>query len=218
VAECWRKVAERGWDADDFGSADIRHDREIVGQDAIPGGWKHRVRNPGCNNTKSAFADCGLGIAASRNLNSPAERTVGRYAEIYLHLVWGTWDRHPLLTGDRVETVYRAILHECASLRAEVIAIGGMADHVHLLVRVPASLSPAALVKQVKGSSSHLMNPTHGTAASFRWQGGYGVFSVSRQHLARIRRYVLNQEEHHREGRTVPYLEPVFSGNEKRCP
>jgi putative transposase len=137
---------------------------------------------------------------------------VGRYAEIYLHVVWGTWDRHPLLTGDRVEGVYRAILHECANLRAEVIAIGGMPDHVHLLVRVPASLSP------VKGDSSHLMNPTHGAAASFRWQGGYGVFSVSRQHLSRIRRYVLNQEEHHREGRTGPYLEPVFTGNENAAP
>jgi REP element-mobilizing transposase RayT len=138
---------------------------------------------------------------------------VGRYAEIYLHLVWGTWDRQPLLVGDRVEMVYRAIVHECAGLRAEVIAIGGMADHVHLLVRVPASLSPAALVKQVKGASSHLINPVHGPQASFRWQGGYGVFSVSRQHVSRIRRYVLNQEEHHREGRTVPYLEPVYLPN-----
>ena len=143
---------------------------------------------------------------------------VGRYAEIYLHLVWGTWDRHPFLTGDRVEVVYRAVLDECAGLGAEVIAIGGMADHVHLLVRVPASLAPAALVKQVKGSTSHLINPTHGAQAPFRWQGGYGVFSVSRQHLARIRRYVLNQEEHHREGRTAPYLEPVYPPNRNAGP
>jgi putative transposase len=133
---------------------------------------------------------------------------MGRYAEIYVHLVWGTWDRLDLLTGDRVETAYRAIVQECAGLGAEVIAIGGMADHVHLLVRIPASLSPAALMKQVKGSSSHLINPVHGARAAFRWQGGYGVFSVSRQDVPRIRRYVLHQEEHHLEGRTVPYLEP----------
>jgi putative transposase len=143
---------------------------------------------------------------------------VGRYTEIYLHLVWGTWDRQPFLTGGRAETVYRAIVAECANLRVEVIAIGGMADHVHLLVSVPASVSAAALVKQVKGSTSHLMNPVHGAQAPFRWQGGYGVFSVSRQHLARIRRYVLNQEEHHRDGRTVPYLEPVFPGTITRAP
>jgi len=139
-----------------------------------------------------------------------SETTVASYAEIYLHLVWGTWDRHPLLVGDRVETVYRAIHYECANLRAAVIAIGGMEDHVHLLARVPASLSPAALAKQVKGASSHLVNPEHGARASFRWQGGYGVFSVSRQHVPRIQRYVLNQEAHHREGRIAPFLEPVF--------
>src|SRR3954466_10326674 len=81
-------------------------------------------------------------------------RIVRSYAEIYLHLVWGTWDRHPLLVGERVEAVYRAIHHECVRMRAEVIAIGGMEDHVHLLVRVPASLSASDLVKQVKGASS----------------------------------------------------------------
>ena len=140
------------------------------------------------------------------------------YAEIYLHLVWGTWDRHPLLVGDRVETVDRAIHYECTNLRADVIAIGGMEDHVHLLVRVPTPLSPAALVKQVKGASSHLVNPEHGARASFRWQGGYGAFSVSRQHVARIRRYVLNQEAHHREGRIAPFLEPLFVQNENAGP
>gem|GEM_PF-595839 len=147
----------------------------------------------GWNGTKSAFAD---DASASTRGGDPihSEATVRSYAEIYLHFVWGTWDRHPLLTGDRVETVYRAIHHECASLDADVIAIGGMEDHVHLL------------------------NPEHGTRAPFRWQRGYGVFSVSRQHVPRIRNYVLNQEAHHREGRTAPYLEPVFLPNDKLRP
>ena len=145
-------------------------------------------------------------------------RIVRSHAEIYLHLVWGTWDRHPLLIGDRVETVYRAIHHECTEMRAEVIAIGGTEDHVHLLVRVPASLSAADLAKQVKGASSHLVNPVHGREAPFRWQGRYGAFSVSRQHVDRIRRYVLNQEAHHREGRTAPYLEPDFTPSKTAGP
>jgi putative transposase len=149
-------------------------------------------------------------------LSFSSETAVRSYAEIYLHLVWGTWDRHPLLTGDRVETVYRAIHHECTGMGAEVIAIGGMEDHVHLLVRVPASLAPSDLVKQVKGASSHLVNPVHGRAATFRWQGRYGAFSVSRQHVERIRRYVLNQEAHHREGRIAPFLEPEFTPNKRR--
>jgi putative transposase len=163
----------------------------------------------GWNSTKSAFADYASASTRSGDTAHP-EAIVRSYAEIYLHFVWGTWDRHPLLTSDRVETVYRAIHHECAGLRTDVIAIGGMEDHVHLFVRTPVSIAPAVLVKQVKGASSHLVNPEHGSHASFRWQGGYGVFSVSRQHVPRIRNYVLNQEAHHREGRTAAFLEPVY--------
>jgi putative transposase len=130
------------------------------------------------------------------------------HAEVYLHIVWCTWDRHPLLTAERMPIVYRAILQECHALGCEVIAIGGMEDHVHLLVRVPPTVSPATLAKQVKGSSSHLANPEHGRRADFRWQRGYGVFSVSPQHVERIRRYVVNQEEHHRSESTADFLEP----------
>jgi REP element-mobilizing transposase RayT len=133
---------------------------------------------------------------------------VGSYAEIYLHLVWGTWDRHPLITPERAGVVYRVIREECERLGAEALAIGGVEDHVHLLARVPPTLAPAELAKQVKGSSSHAVNASHGRYAEFRWQGGYGAFSVSRQHLPRIRRYVLNQAEHHHSGRTAEFLEP----------
>ena len=127
--------------------------------------------------------------------------------ELYVHLVWATWDRQPLLTPDRRDLIYRAIATSCADLRCEVLAIGGMPDHVHLLVRIPPSVAPAALVKQVKGASSHLANPVHGRGATFRWQGGYGAFTVSRHHVARVRGYVLNQERHHAENRLAPDFE-----------
>lgn len=137
---------------------------------------------------------------------------------MYLHLVWCTWDRHSLLTAERMPVVYRAIQWECKALGCDVIAIGGMDDHVHLLVRVPPSVAPATLAKQVKGGSSHVVNPAHGCRAEFRWQRGYGVFSVSPQHVERIRRYVLNQEEHHREGRTAEFLEPPSPETEANAP
>jgi len=97
-----------------------------------------------------------------------------------------------------------------------VIAIGGIEDHVHLFVRASTSVAPALIAKHAKGSSAHLVNPRHGRRAEFRWQRGYGVFSVSRQHVARIRRYVLNQEAHHRSGRTAAFLEPVYDPDELR--
>jgi REP element-mobilizing transposase RayT len=127
------------------------------------------------------------------------------FTKLFVHLVWATWDRLPILTPDLFAVVERAILHECMEMEVEVIAFGGVADHVHLLVRIPAKVSVAQLVKQVKGASSHLVNNRLKTP--FKWQGGYGAFSVSHSVLARVREYVLNQENHHRYGTTVPTAE-----------
>ncbi|HEX8903689.1 MAG TPA: IS200/IS605 family transposase, partial [Longimicrobiaceae bacterium] len=165
------------------------------------------------NVRKSAFADCGRGIRPRRRPSWRRWFMPSNRAEIYLHLVWATWDRVPLLTGEVREMVYRSLQAECLAMRVEVIAIGGMEDHVHILVRAPASIAPAELAKQVKGASSFLVNSAARPVQVFRWQGGYGVFSVSRQHVARIRGYVLNQEAHHREGRLASYLEPIVPGD-----
>jgi REP element-mobilizing transposase RayT len=138
---------------------------------------------------------------------------MNNHTELYLHLVWATWDRAPLLACDVRDTVYRSLQAESRKMRCEVIAIGGMEDHVHLLLRIPATLAPSDLVKQLKGASSHLVNSATHPVKVFRWQGGYGAFSVSRQHVARIRGYVLNQEAHHRAGQTAAFLEPEVPGD-----
>ncbi len=119
------------------------------------------------------------------------------YAAIYLHLVWGTWDRAPLLTEEIKRTVYRVIGAECVGLGTEIVAIGGMEDHVHLLVRVPPTLAPADLMKRAKGISTHLVNTQLLPGASFRWRGGYGAVSVSPRHLAQITSYIARQKEHY---------------------
>jgi REP element-mobilizing transposase RayT len=56
---------------------------------------------------------------------------------VFALLVWATWDRLPLLTEDIVRRVWRAVSSECAVLGVEVLSVGGVADHVHLLVRLP---------------------------------------------------------------------------------
>jgi REP element-mobilizing transposase RayT len=111
----------------------------------------------------------------------------------------------PILSPDVIAIVDRAIRHECVELGVEVIAFGAVVDHVHLLVRIPAKLSVAVLVKQVKGATSHLLNQR--LKIPFKWQGAYGAFSVSAAVLPRVREYVLNQEQHHQYGTTVPTAE-----------
>jgi REP element-mobilizing transposase RayT len=134
------------------------------------------------------------------------------WTQLYVHLVWSTWDRLPLLTEPLRSEVYDLIQAECTRQRADVIALGGVEDHVHLLARVPATIAPAQLVKQVKGVSSHAVNHASGVHQSFKWQGAYGAFSVSKRHVPMIESYVRRQEEHHRDRTLFPVLEPPEPG------
>ncbi|HST59958.1 MAG TPA: IS200/IS605 family transposase [Longimicrobium sp.] len=127
------------------------------------------------------------------------------FTKLYLHLVWSTWNRAPLLTPALLQAIDRCVRAECVKAGADVTAFGGVADHVHLLVRLPTTISVADFVKQVKGSSSHLASQRLHTL--FKWQGRYGAFTVSPSHVPRVRDYVLNQERHHADGSFHPMLE-----------
>ena len=82
-----------------------------------------------------------------------------------------------------------------------------MPDHVHLLVEMPPTTSIAQLAKQVKGGSSHFANHELRVENLFRWQEGYGAFTVSHWDIPRLSEYVARQKEHHREGDLVSGLE-----------
>lgn len=116
---------------------------------------------------------------------------------VFLHIVWATWDRAPLLIGETERRVYRCIEASCVAMGAEVLALGGVEDHVHLLVQLPATLTVADLVKQVKGASAHLATHEVKSDHFFKWQGGYAAFSVGQRQLSAIRSYIAHQKEHH---------------------
>jgi putative transposase len=129
------------------------------------------------------------------------------WTEVYLHVVWSTWRRHPFISADLQQRVYGSLAHQCAAVDADVIAIGGMPDHVHVLARMPTTISIAEFVRRMKGASSHLVTHVLPSPEPFKWQGGYGAFSVSKRHVPVVRDYVQNQEQHHREGTTHLVLE-----------
>ena len=125
---------------------------------------------------------------------------------IFLHFVWGTWDRLPLLTGEREDIAHRAIGAKCAELATEIIALGGVEDHIHLLVDLPTTICVADFIKHAKGASAHLIS--HQFAPDFfRWQGAYGVFSVSFGDLPRVSKYIHNQRQHHQFDEIIPEWE-----------
>lgn len=108
-----------------------------------------------------------------------------------------------MLRGALESAIHAAILAKCRALGCVVLALGGVEDHVHLLVGAPTSLPPSQIVGEVKGASSHLANHELRSETLFRWQGAYGLFSVSHGDLARVQAYVNGQREHHRAGDLV---------------
>lgn len=82
--------------------------------------------------------------------------------------------------------------------RMKALGIGGVSDHVHLLVSIPAALSVAKGIQLIKGGSSAWIHGTFPNMKGFAWQEGYGAFSVSASHLGEVIAYIGKQEEHHR--------------------
>ncbi|HEX9987222.1 MAG TPA: IS200/IS605 family transposase [Chloroflexia bacterium] len=119
------------------------------------------------------------------------------YTQLYLHCVWATWDRLPLITPTVEPHVYACIATKCEEHSCETLAVGGIEDHIHLLVRFPPTLEIARIMKEVKGASSHLMTHVLTPDVFFKWQGGYGAFTVTKFGVDKARAYVEKQKEHH---------------------
>ena len=112
-----------------------------------------------------------------------------------------------MLTPELTASVYGRIANVAQRLGCVVLAVGGMPDHVHLAVKLPPRTSSAQLAQQVKGASSKLAGDLGGRETPFRWQEGYGVFSLSRPHAPKTIAYVENQPRHHADGILWPDLE-----------
>ena len=79
-----------------------------------------------------------------------------------------------------------------------LLASGGTADHVHLLATLRPKPAVSDILRDLKANSSKWMHETFPKMRAFRWQDGYGAFTVSYSNIEQVRRYITNQEQHHR--------------------
>ncbi|HVF98991.1 MAG TPA: IS200/IS605 family transposase, partial [Chloroflexia bacterium] len=100
------------------------------------------------------------------------------YCLLFVHCIWSTWQRMPLITPEIEKGVYDSIVVKCRELKSKPIVLGGTEDHIHLLVQIAPVISVAKLVQELKGASSHLVTHQLAPGAFFRWQGGYGALTV----------------------------------------
>ncbi len=136
------------------------------------------------------------------------------FTQLYVHLVWATWDRLPLITPAVESPLYAAVAEKCRELKCVPLAIGGERDHLHLLAQLDAAVSVALLVKEVKGSSSHLMTHEVMPGELFKWQGAYRAFTLRKDDLPVVTAYVKRQKEHHAEGSLLPEWEQMAQDQE----
>jgi putative transposase len=120
------------------------------------------------------------------------------YLNLHYHLVFATKAREPL-----VDATWRPRLHQYLGgsvngLGGESEGIGGTADHVHLLVELRATHLLADFMRELKKGSSKWVHEEI-SQKNFAWQEGYAAFTVSASAVDEVRRYIENQEEHHRE-------------------
>jgi putative transposase len=120
------------------------------------------------------------------------------HTAILLHVVFATRDRRPWMTDGMRPRVFEYFGGAVRGQGGVAAAIGGMPDHVHLLVRWRADEALSTLMREIKAQSSRWVHETFPACAEFAWQEGYAAFSVSPSQSARAKRYIENQEEHHR--------------------
>jgi len=124
-----------------------------------------------------------------------------------VHLVWTTFERNLLITEAFEERLWALIVAQVRKVGATPMQVGGMPDHVHLLAAFPPALAIARLVADAKGASSFAMTHEFAPGRPFRWQEGYGAFTLRKGDVASVARYVANQKQHHASRRLSDLLE-----------
>jgi putative transposase len=123
------------------------------------------------------------------------------YLSLRVHLVWATKHRRPWLDPEWRPRLFACAAAVVARHSGKLLCAGGARDHVHLYVEPPSNLALSELVASIKTTTSKWIHDTFAHRSKFRWQQGYGAFSVTPFDDGRIRDYIRNQEDHHRDQR-----------------
>src|SRR3972149_982806 len=120
------------------------------------------------------------------------------YLSHMLHIIFSVKERRRLLTKETRERLFAYMIGIARKNDMKILAVGGVEDHVHLLVSMPSSISLAEAAQRIKGVSSRWIHETFPALQGFAWQEGYAAFSVSLSRMDRTVKYILGQEEHHK--------------------
>jgi REP element-mobilizing transposase RayT len=120
------------------------------------------------------------------------------FTTILLHIVFSTKNRANLIAADVQPKLHDYLAGIVNNLACRLLAIGGTANHVHMLVSLSKAASVVSLMETVKKESSKWVKTQGPGFGDFYWQQGYGAFSIGQSAVDSLRRYIARQPEHHR--------------------
>lgn len=115
----------------------------------------------------------------------------------YIHIVFSTKHRQPLIYGSIGSELYKYLGGICDNLDCNSLAVGGYSDHIHILCVLSKNMTLIKLVEELKSHSSKWVKSKNESMKNFYWQNGYGAFSVNPSEVDVVTHYIQNQHIHH---------------------
>jgi len=119
------------------------------------------------------------------------------YSQIYIQIVFAVSGRENLISQEWRDELYKFITGIVRNQGQKLLAINGVADHIHILLNIQPNIAVSDLVRDIKANSSRWVNEKGLVRGKFRWQEGFGAFSYSLSQLDDVIGYIQRQEEHH---------------------
>jgi putative transposase len=120
------------------------------------------------------------------------------YSQNYVHLIFSVKFREYIIRESYRDEVEKVMCGMIIHRKCKPMAIYCNPDHVHILIGFPPNILISDLARDIKSGSSKLINEKNWFGGIFRWQDGYGSFTVCNSHVPRVINYILNQPEHHK--------------------
>ncbi len=120
------------------------------------------------------------------------------YLKIWIHYVWSTKDQKPPLTKKVRKVLFPHILENAREKDIWVDTVNGYKEHVHCLVSLGKEQTIAKVAQMIKGESAFWLNKQNFCTSKFSWQDDYFAVSVDESQVELVRKYIINQEEHHK--------------------
>ena len=120
------------------------------------------------------------------------------YTSLFYHVIFSTKNREPWLRLEIEQRIWAYIGGVARVHKMTALQVGGVEDHIHVLVMASPTLAPSQIAQFLKGDSSKWIHEEFPALRKFSWQDGYGAFTVSKSNIPAVVSYIQNQREHHR--------------------